>query len=46
MTHLQNAPATHNQLLAVALILDAIVAYGVVFTWLTIRAVRRDQEDA
>lgn len=38
---LQPAPPTHGQTIAVALILDAVIAFGVVFTWLVIRATAR-----
>lgn len=41
MTHLTDAPS-HALTIAAALILDAIVVFGVVFTWLAIRATRED----
>lgn len=39
---LHNAPPTHTLTIAVALILDAIVIYGVVFSLLVIRGGRRE----
>ena len=41
MTHLTNAPS-HTLTIAMALILDAIVVFGIAFTWLVIRATRED----
>jgi hypothetical protein len=40
MTAIENAPPSHALTIIVALIFDAIVLYGAVFTWLTIRASR------
>jgi hypothetical protein len=38
---LHNAPPSHWQTLTLALILDAVVVYGIVWTWLLIRATSR-----
>lgn len=48
MTHLDNAPPTHNQVIAVAVILIAILAFILVFVAVLLHEVRRSraEEDA